>query len=172
MGAKENAIKDEILKLGKGDIRLWNCPTGVVKLPNGQFFKFGMGKDSLDIVGFRSRVIQPQDVGKRFAHYAEIEVKTAKGRLSVGQQNRIKILEQFGALTGVARNAMQAEAILKSLPRGELPDTDQSELRKALFAAISEGRITDISIKCPSAGAFEFQLPGRQERIITITMED
>lgn len=69
-----------------------------------------------DLIGFHSRVITPEDVGKRVAIYTALEVKSATGRTD---KHRLQLQSDFhimvrlgGGIAGFARSVDEAKAIL------------------------------------------------------------
>lgn len=70
-----------------GSVLLRRNNNGLVNLPRGGKIKFGLGNGTGDFVGWKSVIIQPEDVGKRFARFVSIEAKR-DGRDLEGRQER------------------------------------------------------------------------------------
>lgn len=70
---------------------LYRNNRGAGKLANGNFIRWGLANDSQklgdkwksgDNIGWKSRVIQPEDVGCVFAQFASVEVKASDWKFS------------------------------------------------------------------------------------------
>lgn len=70
-----------------GSVLLRRNNVGLVNLPRGGKIKFGLGNGTGDFIGWKSVIIQPEDVGKRFARFVSIEAKR-DGRDLEGRQQR------------------------------------------------------------------------------------
>jgi len=90
----------------------------IVVLKNHYRVHFGLFKGSSDIIGFSSRTIQKEDVGKKIAQFLAVECKSPRGRLKETQQNFIDVVKHFGGLAGVARTVEDAESILNEWGEG------------------------------------------------------
>ena len=77
---------------------------GKVRMADGRFFDTGLPKGFSDLFGFR------KSDGRIFF----IEVKNAKGRVRPDQEHFIKKMEEYGALSGVARSVEDALKIIES----------------------------------------------------------
>lgn len=103
---------------GKGEPVRVSKPTPVTLNPGdvliraAQPIKYGLCVGSSDIIGWKSRVMQPQDVGVRYAIFAAIEVKAARGRASDDQNNFIAQVQAAGGIAGIARSEAEAEQLL------------------------------------------------------------
>lgn len=133
---KEHSIQQRILlACGRGLTRLFRNNTGVawagkgppvqaaktmtvtmrpgdVLLRAAQPIKFGLCVGSSDIIGWKSRVMQPVDVGVRYAIFAALEVKADKGRATDDQNNFIEQVRAAGGIAGVVRSDAEAETLL------------------------------------------------------------
>ena len=65
--------------------------------------QFGLAKGSADIVGWTTKTITEDDVGKSYAIFTSIEVKTPTGRLTGLQQNWLHTVQTAGGFAGVAK---------------------------------------------------------------------
>lgn len=74
---------------------------------------FGFGPGTSDIIGWRSRVITDEDVGKRVAVFVAFEVKTKTGRPTAGQKAFIEVVQEAGGIAGIVRSVDEAEEMLK-----------------------------------------------------------
>lgn len=69
---------------------------------------------SADWVGYRSVLVTPDLVGKRIAQFVAIEAKRPVGGVvSDGQEKFLNAVIDAGGIAGVARNAEEAEALLR-----------------------------------------------------------
>ena len=107
MANVETNIQQRIrLALGtRDDVRLFRNQVGQLPDPRtGRPVQFGLAKGSADIVGWTTKTITEDDVGKSYAIFTSIEVKTATGRLTGLQQNWLHTVQTAGGLAGVARS--------------------------------------------------------------------
>lgn len=133
----ESSILHRILfACGQGATRLFRCNTGVAYagkrvdhinshprmvmcypgdaiVRGAQPIRMGLCNGGGDLIGWKSRVMQPDDVGTRIAVFASVEVKTERGRVSADQQNFIDQVLAAGGIAGVARSEADAEYLLK-----------------------------------------------------------
>jgi len=110
--------------LSKGNIRLFRnnvgsaflgsyvWSDGAVVIPNPQRVTYGLCEGSSDLIGWRSRIVTEDMVGKRIAQFVAIEVKSAVGRPTKTQAAFIDTVRNAGGLAGIARNENEAVAIL------------------------------------------------------------
>ena len=91
-------------------VRQWRDPTGVVvTLKRAAFRAFGLGTDTLDLVGWRPVKITADMVGKVIAQYVEVDAKTPQyKRMSTGQKNRARVIREAGGFAGVAMRIEEA----------------------------------------------------------------
>lgn len=73
----------------------------------------GLAVGSADLIGFRRRIITPDDVGKEFGQFLSVEVKSPGGVLSAEQQNWLTRVNQWGGIAFVTRSPEDATNILK-----------------------------------------------------------
>ena len=97
------------------DVVLFRNQTGALRDPRtGRLIAFGLSPGSPDLVGWRSVLITPEMVGRRFAVFCGIEVKTPTGRVRPDQAHWLDKLDNAGGLAGVARSADAAVELLGS----------------------------------------------------------
>jgi len=135
----EHALMNEIrCELSSGDTRLFRQQVGegwvgsdtychrrpqprTVTMTQGdvlirQARRFVSGFDGWpDLGGFRSIIITPEMVGQRVAVYAQVEVKTATGRVKPTQRAFLDMTTLAGGLAGIARSVDDAKKVLDSL---------------------------------------------------------
>jgi hypothetical protein len=98
----------------RGNARMVMCHPGDVVVRGAQPIRMGLCVGSSDIIGWKSRVMQPDDVGTRVAVFTAIEVKAEKGRVSAEQQQFIDAVLTAGGIAGVAKSEQDACALLAS----------------------------------------------------------
>lgn len=92
----------------------------VVELAGARRITAGLGTDTLDLVGWIPRVVTADMVGRRIAQYAEIDAKTqGYKRMSPGQRNRVRVLQEAGAFVGIS---MMVDDRLTIAEVGAIPD--------------------------------------------------
>ena len=105
----ETALQNKIrLAINAPHVRMFRNNIGML---NG--VQFGLCKGSSDLIGFTSKTITADDVGKQVAIFTAIEVKTPTGRISKEQANFISLVNRFGGIGAVARSVDDAIQILK-----------------------------------------------------------
>lgn len=85
---------------------------GDVVVRQGRPVRMGLCEGSSDIIGWRSVVIQPEDVGRRLAVFAALEVKTETGRVRPKQAEFIDLVQRDGGIAGVVRGVDDAKKVL------------------------------------------------------------
>lgn len=107
----EAPIVDDILKLGKGPLRLWRLSNGGMKIGN-RFVRLGLVPGASDILGGFSRIIKPEDIGKTIMQNVMLEVKDDAGKPTPKQQNFVDQARMRGALAGIVRSANEARLVM------------------------------------------------------------
>jgi hypothetical protein len=115
MANQETIVQNEIrLAISSPSVRMFRNNTGSLKDENGRRVSFGLCAGSSDLIGWSTREITSDMVGKKVAVFTAIEIKTAKGRVSESQQNFINAVRNFGGIAGVARSVDDAKKMLES----------------------------------------------------------
>jgi len=65
-----------------------------------------------DLIGWTSRIVTPDMVGKQVAIYCSVEVKSASGRVRPVQQVWLDLVRSCGGIAGVARSAEEAQELI------------------------------------------------------------
>ena len=113
----EHEIQQRIrLACGHGPVRLWRNNSGALVDQQGRLVRFGLCKGSSDLIGLRSVVITPDQVGQRLAQFVALEIKTARGVVSPEQRAFLALVEQLGGLAAICRSVEAAEQVLKLAP--------------------------------------------------------
>lgn len=94
------------------DVRLFRNNIGSFKDRTGRWVQYGLAPGSADLIGLRTVTITPEMVGREVALFIGIECKTDKGRISEEQESFLRMLEQRGALAGIARSVDDAKRII------------------------------------------------------------
>ena len=68
----------------------------------------GLHVGSGDLIGWQSRVIQPEDVGKTFAQFLSVEVKTPTGRVRPEQLHWQSVVNERGGVAIIVRSPEEA----------------------------------------------------------------
>lgn len=88
---------------------------GIVRILAARPVTFGLHSGSPDLVGWKAVRVLPSHVGKTFALFVGIEVKSDSGRLRPEQTKFLERLKKDGALSGVARSVDDAVKIVNQL---------------------------------------------------------
>lgn len=86
---------------------------GDVLIRKARVIHAGLAAGSGDLIGWRSFVIQPEDVGRRVAVFASLEAKEGTGRLSPEQRNWRDQVEAAGGIAGEVRSVEDGERLLR-----------------------------------------------------------
>jgi hypothetical protein len=111
---KETPVMQNI-RLGVGElpnVRLFRNNTGKLQDATGRWVEFGLCVGSSDLIGWTTREITPDMVGKKVAVFTAIEVKTASGATRPEQSNFIDRVREAGGIAGVARSPEDAREII------------------------------------------------------------
>lgn len=101
-----------------GDVRWYRQPTTVRVLPGDALVRHarvlhaGLAEGSPDLIGLRTVTITPEMVGRTVSLFVGVEVKSSAGRQTVEQRSFLAMLEQRGALAGIARSVDDATRII------------------------------------------------------------
>jgi hypothetical protein len=101
------------LDLGREpSVRLFRNNTGAFRDATGRIVRFGLHPGSADLIGWRSIVITPDDVGRTLAVLASIEVKLPAGQPRHDQLQWASAVSAAGGFAGIARSTHDARVIL------------------------------------------------------------
>lgn len=107
---RETKIQRKIqTALSVGNLRLFRNSVGFDKTNRVQY---GLCVGSSDLIGFHTRTITPDDVGKQIAVFVAMEVKTESGRVSPDQKRFIEFVKNAGGIAGVVRSVSDAINLL------------------------------------------------------------
>lgn len=104
-------VYDLRLRLNRGPVRLFRMQSGNFELADGRHISVGTTGLS-DLIGWRSFVIKPEDVGKVFACFVALECKSETGRATREQLAFLDSVLSTGGLAGVVRSVEEAQALL------------------------------------------------------------
>ncbi len=106
----ETALQNKIrLELGKlKNTRMFRNNVGMI---NG--VQFGLCVGSSDLIGFTSKTITTDDVGKTIAVFTALEVKTDKGKPTPVQNKFIEMVQKNGGIGAIVRSVDDALMHLK-----------------------------------------------------------
>jgi hypothetical protein len=107
---RETKLQREIhAAISTGSARLFRNSVGFDKTNRVQY---GLCVGSSDLIGFHTRTITPDDVGKQIAVFVAMEVKTESGRVSLDQKRFIEFVKNAGGIAGVVRSVSDAINLL------------------------------------------------------------
>ncbi len=84
--------------------RLLRNNVGALQNLQGMWIKFGLGVGTSDLIGWKSRVITPDMVGKKIAIFTVCEVKSERGRLTKEQTDFLAAVDEAGGIAIVAHS--------------------------------------------------------------------
>lgn len=107
-GPSEARVQSQIRLEAPGkSYALWRNNSGVLMNDRGVPVRFGLGNESAavnkvmktgDLIGLKSVIIQPEDVGSLFARFASVEVKKPGGRIDPAQVAWAALVTRRGGL--------------------------------------------------------------------------
>lgn len=112
MRVPESAILKRVLRLSRGVVRVFRNTVGHYVLADGRRLTSGLCPGSSDVIGWRTIVIRPEDVGRSVAVFVAIEVKAEDGVLEPHQRRFLEAVRAAGGVAGVVRSATEAEHLL------------------------------------------------------------
>ncbi len=74
----------------------------------------GLIEGSSDLIGWTTREITPEMIGKKVAIFTALEVKKPTGTTSPAQLNFLEQVKRSGGISGIIRNEEQAKIILNN----------------------------------------------------------
>lgn len=73
----------------------------------------GLCEGSSDLIGWTTKTVTPDMVGKPVAVFTAIEVKSGTGRATKEQINFLKVVRESGGISGVITSPEQAETFIR-----------------------------------------------------------
>jgi len=110
--SERELVYDIRLALSRGVVRLMRNNVGALQDRTGKYVTYGLGVGTADLIGWRSFVIQPEDVGETIAVFVGIEVKSERGVLTAEQIAFIETVLSSGGVAGVVRTVDEAKKLL------------------------------------------------------------
>jgi hypothetical protein len=100
---KEHSIMQRVwVRLSKCGATIFRNNVGLVESKDGRKIRFGLCKGSSDLVGWISKEIAPEDVGKRVAVFMAVEVKQPSGKVTDEQVRFLASVRASGGISTVA----------------------------------------------------------------------
>lgn len=116
--SETNLLRRIQLAIGsKPDYRVFRNQVGVGFVgqpPNLTRVSMGLCPGSGDLIGWVTRVIQPEDVGKDVAVFLSLEVKLANGRIQDNQCKWLCAVRNAGGIAAIVRTEKEALAAIQS----------------------------------------------------------
>jgi len=111
----ERNLQDRIrLKISQSHLAvMFRNNVGMAKLKDGGRMPYGLCKGSSDLIGWSTKRITPDMIGKDIAVFTAIEIKTKRCVVSKEQKNFLVRVMLAGGIAGVARSEDEAVKLLK-----------------------------------------------------------
>ena len=87
---------------------------GTTFLRNARPIRFGLAIGSSDAIGWHTKIITPEMVGKNIAIFTAIETKTRTGRTSLEQNNFLLTVKEAGGISGVVKSLDDLDSLIDS----------------------------------------------------------
>lgn len=106
MAERERELIDQfLLAASKEGWRFSRNNSGVAFHKDGSAVQYGLfNPGGSDCIGFIPRLITSDDVGRRLAIFAAVEMKTGKLRTSVEQERFLRVVERAGGISAWGRD--------------------------------------------------------------------
>ena len=115
MANQETVLQNQIrLAIAAPNVKMFRNNVGALTTNDGRRVNFGLCAGSSDLIGFTSKTITADDVGKTVAIFTAIEVKTPTGKVSPQQKAFIDVVNRSGGIGGVVRSVDDATSLLTS----------------------------------------------------------
>jgi hypothetical protein len=102
---KEGNLMRRLMLALSGKAVVFRNNQGVAHYPDGSVVRYGLANPGgSDLIGWTSRTVTPEMVGKKIAIFTAVEVKIATGRTSDAQRNFLQAVETAGGIAVVARS--------------------------------------------------------------------
>jgi hypothetical protein len=105
MTSESTILKKVMLKASELGYRVFRNNVGVAFQPNGQVIRYGLHTGSSDLIGWHSKVVTQDMVGKPVAVFLAIETKTKTGAVTKDQKNFLKQVDEAGGIAILARTS-------------------------------------------------------------------
>lgn len=95
----------------QGEVIRQDHAKGLLVLRNPRPVRFGCGpggKDGSDLLGWVTKTVTPDMVGKKVAIFTALEVKAEDGRATPGQQRFVDAVNAAGGIAAVVRSEEEA----------------------------------------------------------------
>jgi hypothetical protein len=93
--------------------RMFRNNIGTLQDKNGKYVSYGLCRGSSDYIGFVTREVRQEDVGKRLAVFCAIEVKTPIGRATQEQIDFISAVKKAGGIAQIVHSIDEAIEAIK-----------------------------------------------------------
>ncbi len=88
---------------------------GDVVIQNARPLHSGLCQGSSDLIGWTTREVTPDMVGKTVAIFTAVEIKTESGKASAEQLNFIGQVRKCGGIAGIARSPYEAQNLIENM---------------------------------------------------------
>lgn len=101
--------------LGMLNCRLWRNDNGAYCSPSGTWVRYGLGRGTPDLVGYRSIRVTPDMVGKRVAVFVGIECKMPGKRKNATKEQKA-FIKQVNDEGGIGMIVESVDEAFEELP--------------------------------------------------------
>lgn len=112
MSSERDVQARVMLALGsRPDIRIFRNQVGfgyVGEPPYQRKVRFGLMPGSGDLIGWRTRTITAADIGRTFAQFLSVEVKSDRGAIRENQTVWANVVRSHGGIAVIVRDPRQA----------------------------------------------------------------
>jgi len=77
-------------------------------IKNARPLHAGLCKGSSDLIGWTTKEITPEMVGKKVAIFTALEIKTPTGKATPEQKTFLRVVKEAGGISGIARSEADA----------------------------------------------------------------
>ena len=111
---REQELQNQIrLAIASPNVKMFRNNVGSIEGKDGRRVTFGLCVGSSDLIGFTTKTITADDIGKTVAIFTALEIKTPTGKVSPAQTKFIDMVNKHGGIGAIVRSVGEAVARLK-----------------------------------------------------------
>ena len=96
------------IAISKPTVKMFRNNVGSVEGKDGRRVTFGLCIGSSDLIGFTSKTITADMVGKQVAIFTALEIKTPTGKVSPAQTKFVDMVNKHGGIGAIVRSVDDA----------------------------------------------------------------
>ncbi len=107
--SSEIELQNQIrLAIASPTVKMFRNNVGALTTKDGRLVTFGLCVGSSDLIGFTSKTITADMVGKQVAIFTALEIKTPTGKVSPAQTKFVDMVNKHGGIGAIVRSVDDA----------------------------------------------------------------